>query len=100
MQICQILHVIFESTSQFSAKSSVSSNITPLQLKVYNIHWSKDSQATNSNFVSLFSVMKDKSSTFLAQTIYTLLKKSLLKGNFFETFKSSGQNLSNSSCQF
>ena len=53
------------------------------------------------NFVSLFNFMKDNSSVlFLAQTIYTLLKRSTLKWNFFETFKCSYQNSSNSSCQF
>ena len=35
------------------------------------------------NFVSLFSVMKDNSSVlFLTQKIYTLLKRSPLKGTF------------------
>ena len=38
--------------------------------------------------------------TFLATTIYTLLKRSPLKWKFFETFKHSGQNMSNSLCQF
>ena len=38
--------------------------------------------------------------TFLAQTIYTLLKRSPSKWKFFETFQCSGQNLSNSLCQF
>ena len=53
------------------------------------------------NFVYLFSFMKDNSSVlFLAQTIYTLLKRSTLKWKFFETFKCSCQNSSNSSCQF
>ena len=32
----------------FPSKSSVSSNITPLQLKVHNIHWSKE--PTHSKF--------------------------------------------------
>ena len=39
--------------------------------------------SSSPNFVSLFSFMKDNSSViFLAQTIYTLLKRRLLKGNF------------------
>ena len=34
------------------------------------------------NFASLFSLMKDYSCSFLAQTIYTLLNRSPLKWNF------------------
>ena len=34
------------------------------------------------------------------QALYTLVKKSPVKRNFFETFEFSGQNMSYSSCQF
>ena len=53
-KVCQILHVILESTSQFS-----------------------------SNFASIFSAIKHNSSVlFLAQTLYALVKRSPLKGKF------------------
>ena len=53
------------------------------------------------NFVSLFSFMKDYSSVrFLAQTIYTLLKRNPLKWTFLRLFEYSGRNLSNFLCQF
>ena len=44
--------------------------------------FSKRQVSFPSNFVSFFNVMKDSSCTFLAQTIYTFLKKSPLKWIF------------------
>ena len=38
---------------------------------------------SSTNFVSLLSFMKDNSSTFLSQTIYTLLKRCPLKWTFW-----------------
>ena len=54
-----------------------------------------------SNWASIFNAIKHNSSIpFFAQILYTLLKSNLLKGKYFEIFKCSGLNLSNSSCQF
>ena len=44
--------------------------------------FTKQQVSFSSNFVSLFSFMKDNSSTFVAQTMYTLLKRSPLKWKF------------------
>ena len=53
------------------------------------------------NFASLFSFMKDNSSVlFLAQTIYTLLKRSTLKWEFLRLSSAGIKIRLNSLCQF
>ena len=52
------------------------------------------------NFVSLFSFMKDNFSVLFQLKQYILTQKEPIKVNIFETFEYSGQNLSNSLCQF
>ena len=51
------------------------------------------------NFALLFSPIKQLLCTSLAQTLYTLVEKKPLKWTF-SRLECSGQNLSNSSCQF
>ena len=68
----QFPHVSFESASQFSFIFSI------------NIQWYQTSLLC----------------TFLAQALYTLVKKSSLKCKFFRLSSAQGQNLSNFSCQF
>ena len=52
------------------------------------------------NLVSFFNFMKDYSSAlFLENNIY-FAHKEPIKVKIFETFERSGQNLSNSLCQF
>ena len=51
------------------------------------------------NFALLFSPIKQLLCTSLAQTLYTLVEKKPLKWTFLR-LECSGQNLSNSSCQF
>ena len=72
VKICQIPYTNFEATSQF-----LSNFCSPIHFH-------------GRLFIS----------TFLAQTIYTLLKRSPLKWNVFYTFECSGHILSNSFCQF
>ena len=72
VKICQISHVIFERTSQFSFKFRTNLQCHQTQLLC----------------------------TFLAQTLYTLVKISSLTCKFLIFLKCSGQNSSNSSCQF
>ena len=60
-------------------------------------YFSNHKVRVHSNFASLFSVMKDNSPVFfLAQTLYTLDKKSPLKWNFW-AFEWLGENSPNSS---
>ena len=49
-----------------------------------------------SNFALLFSVMKDNSSYFFSSNNVYFTQKECIKMKIFETFKCSGQNLSNS----
>ena len=72
VKFCQIPYTNFETTSWFLSKFCIS-------LQFYE---------------RLFLC------TSLAQTIYTLLKRSTMKMKFFEIFQCSGQILSNSLCQF
>ena len=52
------------------------------------------------NLVSLFSFMKDNSSVLFSPNNTYFAQKEPIKVKIFETFKHSGQNLSNSLCQF
>ena len=61
----------------------------------YSCHFWNHKVRVFSNFVSLFCVMKDKSSVFLAQTPYNLDKNSPSKWNLW-TFEWLGENLPNS----
>ena len=51
------------------------------------------------HFISLFSFMKDNSSVLFCLKQYILCPKGGIKVKIFETFESSGQNLSNCLCQ-
>ena len=67
--------------------SSVSWKITPLYLfSSNNIYFAQNYPIKilypSSNFASIFSFMRDYSCSFLAQAIYTLLKRSSLKWKF------------------
>ena len=98
----------------FPSKSSVSSNITPLQLKVYNIHWSKEPIKqqifgfSSARFKihqiphvkSFFIVMTHNSSVNFKLINFLLWTKGSHHSPNFDTFECSGENLPNSSCQF
>ena len=71
MKICLILHVIFESTSQFS-----------------------------SSFASIFSAIKRSSPVNFKLIHFLLWIKGSHQSPNFETFECSGENLPNSSCHF
>ena len=72
VKILQISHVIFESTSQFSIKS----------------------------FINIQYHHTELLCTFIAQTLHTLCQRQPIKVQIFEIFECSGQNSSDSSCQF
>ena len=55
---------------------------------------------TYPNFVSLFSFMEDNSLYFLSSNNTYFALKGPIKVKMFETFDCSGQNVSNSLCQF
>ena len=61
------------------------------------LKWGVDSSP---NLVSLFSFMKDYSSLRFSPNNIYLAHKEPIKVKIFETFERSGQNLSNSLCQF
>ena len=52
------------------------------------------------NFVSLFSFMKDNFYVLFSSNNIYFAQKEPIKVKIFETFECSGQNLSNSLCQF
>ena len=62
--------------------------------------FSKQQVSFSSNFVSLFSFMKDNSSVLFNSNNIYFAQKEPIKVKIFETFECSGQNLSNSLCQF
>ena len=114
MQICQILHVIFESTSQFSFTSPVPSNVTPLSSK-YIIYFGQKSQLKSKFFrflsarvkihqilhvMPFFNVMIHNSSVNSKLIHFLLWTKESHQSPNFDTFKCSGENLPNSSCHF
>ena len=98
----------------FPSKSSVSSNITPLQLKVYNIHWSKEPIKQQifkflsarvkihqiPHVMSFFIVMTHDSSVNFKLINFLLWTKGSHQSPNFDTFECSGENLPNCSCQF
>ena len=101
VKICQILYVNFE-TSRFLSISPLKwkfLRLSSLRSKFVKFLMSvlKRQIDSSPNFVSLFNFMKGISSVlFLAQTIYTLLKRNPLKWRFLKL--SSFLN-DNSSCQ-
>ena len=102
VKICQIPSAIFQTTSQFYLQifhhSSVSCKIIPLYFFRLNViyfeqkepltkflSYLKQKISFSSNFVSLFSVMRYKSSILLlADILYTFNKGSLSKYKFGE----------------
>ena len=98
----------------FPSKSSVSSNITPLQLKVYNIHWLKEPIKQQifrflsiqvkihqiSHVMPLFIDMTHDSSVNFKLINFLLWTKGSHQSPNFDTSECSGENLPNSSCQF
>ena len=62
--------------------------------------FSKPQVSFSSNFPSLFSVMKDNSSVLFSSNIIYFGHKKPINVHISEIFDCSGQNLSNSSCQF
>ena len=99
----------------FPSKSSVSSNITPLQLKVYIICIGQRSQLKSKFFrflsarvkihqiphvMSFFIVMTHDSSVNFKLINFLLWTKGSHQSPNFDTFECSGENLPNSSCQF
>ena len=56
--------------------------------------------SSSPNFVSLFSFMKDSFYILFSSKNIYFTQKEPIKVNVFETFECSGQNLSNSFCQF
>ena len=98
----------------FPSKSSLPSNITPLQLKVYNILWSKEpikeqffrfSSARVKihqipHVMSFFIVMTQNSSVNFKLIHFLLWTKKSHQSPNFDTFKCSGENLPKSSSHF
>ena len=122
IKICQILHVNFETTSQFLFKfciilhchdNSSSVNFKPIhillwikgsqqspksqvswwKIAIFLVSFSKPQVSFSLNFASHFSVMKDNSNVIILCT-----KGTNQSGNF-ENFECSGQNSPNS-CHF
>ena len=109
MQIFQIPHVIFESTSQFffkifSAKhnSSVPFLAQRANFIYFRVLKSKFVKFLNSspNFESLFIVMTHNCSANFKLIHFLLWTKESHQSPNFDTFKCSGENLLNSSCHF
>ena len=120
MQICQIPHVIFESTSQFSFKifSAIKNNSSVIFFSSkYIIYFGQRSQLKSKCFrflnarvkirqiphvMSFFIVMTHKSSVNFKLTQFLFWTKESHQSPNFDTFKCSGENLlmSHSSCHF
>ena len=119
MQICQILHVIFESKIQFSFKFCIDlqchqtsplyyfrSNIRffgqrrQLKSKFFRFSILKWQVNSFSNFASFFAVMTHNSSVNFKPVHVLLWTKGPLQSPNFETFESFGENLLNSWCHF
>ena len=114
MQICQILHVVFESTSQFSFKifSVIKHNSSSAQSIIYI----GQRRQLNSKFfrflsarvkihqiphvMSFLIVMTHDSSVNFKLINFLLWTKGSHQSPNFDTFECSGENLPNSSCQF
>ena len=116
MQFCQILHVIFESTSQFSFKifSVIKHNSSSAQ-SIYIIYIGQRSQLNSKFFrfssarvkihqiphvMSFFIVMTHDSSVNFKLINFLLWTKRSHQSPNFDTFECSGENLPNSYCQF
>ena len=114
MQIFQILHVIFESTSQFSFK--IFSAIKQLLFSSkYIIYFGQRSQLKSKLFrfssarvkihqiphvMSFFIVMTHNYSVNFKLIHFLLWTKGSHQSPNFDTFKCSGENFPNSSCHF
>ena len=103
MQICQILHVIFESTSQFSFKifSAIKRNsIKQLNSKFFRFLSARVKIHQIPHVMSFFIAMTHDSSVNVKLINFLLWTKGSHQSPNFDTFECSGENLPNSSCQF
>ena len=111
MQICQILHVIFERTSQFSFKifsvikhnSSSAQSIygrSQLNSKFFRFLGARVKIHQIPHVMSFFIVITHASSVNFKLINFLLWTKASHQSPNFDTFECSGENLPISSCQF
>ena len=97
----KLIHFLLQARGSYQSPNFDTLECSSENLPNSSYHFSNHKSVFFSNFASLFSVMKDNSSVlfFSSNNIY-FAQKEPIKVNIFETFKCSGQNLSNSPCQF